>query len=216
MLKPSEAREYYDRFGIRQDEQGFYEDRALAALTAQLDLANAASVVELGCGTGRLALDLLGRRLPACATYAGIDISDTMVAIAQQRLAVFGERAVVVRGNGALELPCGRNGCDRVIAAYVLDLLGTGDSRAFIREAYRVLARGGLIGIAGLTHGENPVSRAVSVLWRTVQRVWPRRVGGCRPVEAAIYLDAGNWSIVSRRVVTQSAIPSEVVVARKL
>ncbi len=216
MLKPSEAKEYYDGFGIRQDEQGFYEDEPLAALIAQLDMTNAASVVELGCGTGRFALDLMENHLPEPATYLGIDISDTMVSIAQQRLAVFGERARVVQGNGAFELPCQDSGCDRVIATYVLDLLSPEDARAFIREAYRALAPGGLIGIAGLTRGERPVSRAVSALWQTVQRVWPRRVGGCRPVEAATYLDAEKWTIVSRRIVTQSSIPSEVIVARKL
>ncbi len=216
MLKPSEAKEYYDRFGIRQDEQGFYEDRPLAALVAQLDLSNAGSVVELGCGTGRLALDLLENHLPEEATYRGIDISDTMVSIAQERLAVFGERAFVVQGDGAQKLPCGEGGCDRVIATYVLDLLSADDARSFIREAHRILAPGGLIGIAGLTPGTSTVSRAVSIVWRTVQRVWPRRVGGCRPVEAAAYLDADNWSIVSRSVVTQSTIPSEVIVARKV
>ncbi len=216
MLKPSEAKEYYDGFGIRQDEQGFYEDEPLAALIAQLELADAVSVVELGCGTGRLAFDLLENHLPEQATYRGIDISDTMVSIAQERLGIFGERAVVVQGNGAQRLPCEDGGCDRVIATYVLDLLSPEDSRAFIREAYRGLAPGGLIGVAGLTKGEGSLSRAVSILWQTVQRVWPRRVGGCRPVEAATYLDAEKWSIVSRSVVTQSTIPSEVIVARKL
>ena len=216
MLKPSEAKDYYDGFGIRQDDQGFYEDEPLAALIAELEPDRATSVVELGCGTGRLALDLLEHHLPADATYLGIDISDTMVSIAQERLGAFGARARVVQGNGAQRLPCEDGCCDRVIATYVLDLLNADDTRGFIREARRILVPGGLIGIAGLTRGKSPVSLAVSVLWRTVQRFWPRRVGGCRPVEATTYLDLDDWSIVSRRVVTQSAIPSEVLVAKKL
>lgn len=216
MLKPSEAKDYYDGFGIRQDEQGFYEDEPLAALIAELEPGRATSVVELGCGTGRLALDLLEHHLPADATYLGIDISDTMVSIARERLGAFGERARVVQGSGAQKLPCEDGGCDRVLATYVLDLLSADDTRGFIREAHRVLVPGGLIGIAGLTQGESPVSLAVSVLWRTVQRFWPRRVGGCRPVEAAAYLNVDDWNILSRSVVTQSNIPSEVLVAQKL
>ncbi len=48
----------YDRFGRRQDPQGWYEDAALERLIALGRLAEARAVCEFGCGTGRLAAGL--------------------------------------------------------------------------------------------------------------------------------------------------------------
>ena len=77
---------FYDRFGSRQDWQRFYEDRAIADLIAHLSLESAQTVLEFGCGTGRLAEMLLKRELPSTAHYVGVDVSATMVARAQIRL----------------------------------------------------------------------------------------------------------------------------------
>jgi hypothetical protein len=55
VLSPDEARKVYDRIGRAQDTQAFYEDRATAELIPHLELADAQSVFEFGCGTGRFA-----------------------------------------------------------------------------------------------------------------------------------------------------------------
>ena len=54
-LSHEEAQRFYDRFGAKQDWQRFYEDRAISELVAHGALADAQSVVEFGCGTGRIA-----------------------------------------------------------------------------------------------------------------------------------------------------------------
>ena len=56
-LSIPEARRFYDRFGAKQDKQVWYEAAALDDLVLHSDLANARSIFELGCGTGRLALE---------------------------------------------------------------------------------------------------------------------------------------------------------------
>lgn len=53
-LSKNEARRYYDRFGAKQDQQGFYEDRPLGRLIELGKFSEAEHVLEFGCGTGRL------------------------------------------------------------------------------------------------------------------------------------------------------------------
>jgi hypothetical protein len=61
MLSHEQAQAFYERFGKKQDWQRFFEDAAVADLIEHLALAQANSVIEFGCGTGRLAESLLAR-----------------------------------------------------------------------------------------------------------------------------------------------------------
>ena len=94
MLSRREIMAFYDGFDAKQDRQ-FYENAAIDALVRHGGFAEARSVYELGCGTGRLAARLLAGELPPEAEYFGIDISETMAGLASERLAPFGERARV-------------------------------------------------------------------------------------------------------------------------
>ena len=116
VLSSSEAQAYYDRFGKKQDSQGFYEDPALEVLIAHAGFEEAQRVFELGCGTGKLAARLLAQHLPASATYFGCDISPTMIELATGRLAAYADRARVVRSNGTLQFQIADHSVDRVVS----------------------------------------------------------------------------------------------------
>ena len=64
---PADARRFYDRFGSRQDTQGFYENPALDDLVKHANFERALSVLEFGCGTGSFARRLFEAVLPADA-----------------------------------------------------------------------------------------------------------------------------------------------------
>ena len=102
ILSSSEARAYYDRFGRKQDSQGFYENAAIDNLIAYADFQNAKAVFELGCGTGKFAGRLLEEHLRSSATYFGCDVIPVMVELATQRILPYAERAKVVRSDGAI------------------------------------------------------------------------------------------------------------------
>ena len=104
-LTPPQAKPFYDRLGAKQDWQGFYENAALRRLIAHAAFERAYSVVEFGCGTGRLTAALLARHLPAEARYLGLDISDSMVGLARAHLEGWRDRAEVQRTEGAVTLP---------------------------------------------------------------------------------------------------------------
>jgi ubiquinone/menaquinone biosynthesis C-methylase UbiE len=212
VLSPAEARTYYDRFGRKQDWQGFYEDPALAVLIAYAGFGEAWRVFEFGCGTGKLAARLLAEQLPPTATYFGCDVSPTMVGLARERLAAYGDRAEVALSDGAVRFPPPDRSVDRVVSAYVLDLLSADDIRRAFAEAHRVLAPGGKLGVVSLTEGVTVPSRIVVALWKTLFRWRPSRVGGCRPIRYEPFVDGVRWRVEHRSVVTPFGVPSEVLV----
>ena len=213
MLSRDEAKAFYDRFGAKQDSQGFYEDRALEDLMEHVDFDEAEAVFEFGCGTGRFAESLLEHHLPLTASYRGVDISETMLALAKKRIERFDNRAEVVLSDGSMRINAEEGSIDRVLSTFVMDLLPEEDIRKFLGESLRVLKEDGRLCVAGLTRGTTPISRLVSLLWTGVHWLRPALVGGCRPTRLIDYLDDGDWEILHRRVVICYGIPSEVIVA---
>lgn len=213
VLTRTQAKKFYDRFGAKQDGQSFYEDQALDELIAHADFAHAHKLFELGCGTGRFALRLLTSQLPPDATYLGMDLSDTMIALAQQRLAPYAERASVVHSDGEMQFPLSDQSVDRVIVTYVFDLLSEADIQQAIREARRVLLPGGKLCLVSLAQGVNFASHLVCRLWSGLFRLHAPLVGGCRPIRLGSFLESSQWSVDYQHVLTQFGVPSEVLIA---
>lgn len=215
-MSREEARRCYDRAGPMQDRQGFYEDGALKALAENGAFASAHAVFELGCGTGRFAATLLSHRLPVSARYAGVDLSGRMIAIAKERLRRFAARAEVHRTDGAFDFTRFGRSFDRAVATYVFDLMSEDDIRAALDGIRAVMGKGGLLCVAGLTHGVGPASKLASGLWTFIFRIRPGLVGGCRPIELGEMLGTDAWQVRHRQVVVNATIPSEVVIAERL
>jgi ubiquinone/menaquinone biosynthesis C-methylase UbiE len=201
----------YDRLGRFQDWQ-VYERRPVEQLVRAARFEEATSVVELGCGTGRLAARLLREHLPANASYLGLDVSARMVGSAARALEPFGARGEARLTDGTIHLPVPDGSVDRVLSVYVLDLLSEEDGRLLVEEAHRVLRPEGLLCLGSLTDGTSPASRVSSAIWRATWSAWPVLVGGCRPIELLDCVDRAAWQI-RRRVVTSFTIATELVVA---
>jgi selT/selW/selH-like putative selenoprotein len=209
---PDDAKRFYDWFGAWQDAQ-FYETPALKYLAAHSDFEHASAIVELGCGTGRFAQSLFRNHLPDNANYVGIDISTTMIGIAQRRLARWSERATVRQVDGTARLPYEDNAFDRFVATYVLDLLPQSVIHQALSEARRVLRPNGKLCIVNSTEGATPVSRIVGSVWKRVYARSPRLVGGCRPLRISLLLEEDAWKMEHTRVVCSWGICSEVAIA---
>jgi ubiquinone/menaquinone biosynthesis C-methylase UbiE len=214
-LNPEQARDFYSRVGRWQDTQAFYERRPVAAMLAQGAFGDARSVLEFGCGTGKLARELMSR-LPSDGRYLGLDVSPEMVRLATERLRPWDGRAEARLSDGAMRFPLDDGACDRVVSTYVFDLLSPEDARAAAREAARVLGPGGLLCVVSLTPGESGLARLVSAAWARVWAWRPALLGGCRPIRLADALEADRWAIRHRSIVTSFGIASEVLVARRL
>ncbi len=208
-----DARRFYNRFGARQDAQGFYENAALDALIRLGRFGDARSVLEVGCGTGKFATRLLSDHLPPTARYTGIDISETMVRLAGHRLGPWSDRATAITSDGGFDFASFGMTFDRVIFTYVLDLLSEDDLGRALGGAHAVAEKGGVLCAAGLTHGPAGLSRATSAIWAAVHRVRPSLVGGCRPLVLSDRLDPTQWRLSHKEIVVRATIASEVVVA---
>lgn len=215
-LTTVEAKAFYDRFGAKQDAQAFYEDRALDPLITHADFQHAHAVFEFGCGTGRLAARLLGTTLPEDCRYFGVDISETMVALARERLRPWANRAEVVRSEGAISRQCGAGAYDRFVSTYVLDLMSEEAIQAVLADAHRLLGREGLLCLVSLTHGHGVITKLISSAWTMLHRLNPTVVGGCRPIELRDYLAGDRWRLRHHEVVSAWGISSEVLVASRL
>ncbi len=214
-LSPDEARRAYDRIGRTQDTQAFYEDRATTEVVAHLDPASAHAVFELGCGTGRFAAALLAERLPVDAVYHAVDVSPVMVALARERLARFGSRVDVRLSDGEPPTAEPSERYDRFVSNFVLDLLPDETIVRMLREAHRMLRPGGLIGLASLTVGFTPASRALGWLWARLHAWRPALVGGCRALELSTLLPHAAWRVRHHARMAPFGIALEVIVAER-
>lgn len=215
MLSTEEARSYYDRFGRKQDSQGFYEDPATGLLIELGEFEEARSVFEFGIGTGRFAQKLLSEHTPSGCEYRGVDISPTMIDIAKERLRDRELQTSIELTSGETRLSADENRYERFVSNYVIDLMAEEDARTLIGEAHRILKPGGLLCLVSLTHGKTFPSRIVSFLWNAVYRVNARIVGGCRPIELQPIVPESGWEILHRRYLACFGITSEILVARK-
>jgi SAM-dependent methyltransferase len=215
-LSRDEARRVYDRIGAFQDSQGFYEDRATDLIVRPGQFASARHVFEFGCGTGRFAARLLSDHLPPDASYRAVDLSPTMVGLAECRLAPFASRAKVVLTDGAPPALEPSEAYDRFVSTYVLDLLSEQDIAALLQEAHRILRPSGLLCVSSLSTGSGLASRLVAQLWSVVHRLSPSLVGGCRPLDVAGFLASRRWRVRHQVRVAPFAVSSEVVVAERL
>ncbi len=204
----------YDRIGRMQDTQAFYEDAAIDDLIAHSDFGDAHRVVEIGCGTGRLARRLLDHDLPPDASYLGIELSPRMAALARERLRSHIQRSAVEVADAVVKFPDAADCADRVVAAYVFDLLGPTSTATLLEHVTGVLATSGTLCAVSLTDGPSGVARAVSRAWTGIWRRRPGLVGGCRPIQLADTLNGAGWSIEHLTTITAWTLTSEILVAR--
>jgi len=83
-----------DRWLQRFLRPGLFTRRELAvAVAAEY---GSPRVLDVGCGSGRVGEDIL---VGGAAEYVGVDFSEPMLALAEQRLGRFGDQARLVRGD---------------------------------------------------------------------------------------------------------------------
>ncbi len=214
-LGPTQAAGVYNRIGCLQDTQVVFEAPALARLTADGRLAEAHDVVEIGCGTGCFAHNLLTNVCGPECRYVGLDVSPRMCQIATARLLRWSTRARVMQVDGTLPLPLPAAKADRVVAAFVVDLLTTEYARQLLADAHRILEPRGLLCLASLVQGTTTATRAFSSAWRIIADCAPALLGGCRPVVLAELLDPDCWAVHTDTTVTARGFPAGVLVAER-
>jgi SAM-dependent methyltransferase len=123
-----------ERLLVRLLRPGLFRRRELAVQTVHAQASP--SVLDVGCGSGRIGEFVLEAGAPA---YLGVDFSEPMIELAQQRLARFDERVELVCGD-FLEVAIERQ-FDVVLGLGLFDYLP--DPEPFARRMFERCAPGG-------------------------------------------------------------------------
>ncbi|HEX6618461.1 MAG TPA: class I SAM-dependent methyltransferase [Solirubrobacteraceae bacterium] len=124
-------------------------------------LAPGAAVVDVGCGTGTLAIALAADG----ADVIGVDGDPEVLALAHAKA---GAESVQWRKGLATALPLPGASADRVVMSLLLHHLDAGAKRTALAEAVRVLRPGGRLHVADWGRPRDPLMRAAA--W-ALQRV---------------------------------------------
>jgi ubiquinone/menaquinone biosynthesis C-methylase UbiE len=118
-------------------------------------LAPGAAVVDVGCGTGTLAMALAA----GGAEVIGVDGDPEVLALAHAKP---GAEAVQWRKGLATALPLPGASADRVVMSLLLHHLDAGAKRTALAEAVRVLRPGGRLHVADWGRPRDPLMRAAA------------------------------------------------------
>jgi SAM-dependent methyltransferase len=117
------------------------QQEMLRAYLADLELADGAAVLEVGCGTGPVSRELAGR--PGIERVVGVDPSPVFLAAAR-KLAVNLPNLSFIVGDGR-SLPCEDNSFDAII--FHTTLSHVPEPQTALAEAFRVLRPGGVLAV---------------------------------------------------------------------
>jgi tRNA (cmo5U34)-methyltransferase len=135
----------------------------LITATAAAVNPNATAVLDVGCGAGNYTLKLLGR-LPGLNVTL-IDLSEPMLARAEERITAAGARSVERLQGDVRDLELGEERFDVILAAAVLHHLRTDEEwRSVFTALYRSLKPGGSLWISDLVSHGSPAVQAE--MWR--------------------------------------------------
>jgi ubiquinone/menaquinone biosynthesis C-methylase UbiE len=207
-LSIEHAQKIYDRIGAMYDWAAIFEGRAKAYSLEELDLSTGQLILNVGVGTGREQKKIIGKSEPNGIVH-GVDLSWVMAQLTQKRCGT-----PVCQAN-ARYLPYADGKFERLYCTYVLDLLPQSFIPGVLREFFRVMAPGGKIVIAALTEGVTPISRGLVALWKKMFDLSPTLCAGCRPLQLGGSVQEGGFTHISREVIVEFAVPSEIISAIK-
>lgn len=137
------------------------EDRFRGLLLDQAAVQPGHTVLDVGCGTGTLAL-MLKQREPAAEVF-GVDGDPNVLKIAEQKFSAAGVSINIHQGP-ASEAPFAKASFDRVVSTLVFHHLSTDDKLKTLRRIRTWLKPHGELHIADWGKAQNSLMRAAFVL----------------------------------------------------
>jgi ubiquinone/menaquinone biosynthesis C-methylase UbiE len=186
-----------------------YRDWGLEKLAAR----PAERILEIGFGTGHCLVSL-SKAVGKAGHVIGLDISDGMLAIAQERLQQEGlqERADLHLGD-ATKLDFIESGSlDGIFMSFTLELFDNPEIQRVLQECQRVLKAGGRIAIVSMTK-TNPPGIAVR-LYEWFHEHMPD-YADCRPIFAREALEQSGFVIQDVNTSSMWGLPVQIVLGKK-
>lgn len=165
------------------------------ALIRQAGIESGQVVVDLGCGTGTLAI-AVKQQYPD-ATVIGIDGDEQILAVAQRK-AAHAQADVTFHCTMAQELPLPTGQADRVLSTLFFHHLQSPDKLVVAREVWRVINPGGELHVADWGRAANSLMRAAFLPVQVLDG-FDRTADNVQGRLLQIFSRAGFLSAVERR-----------------
>jgi ubiquinone/menaquinone biosynthesis C-methylase UbiE len=216
-LDPGVLRTVYDRAAHRYDRWHALatarSDQRGRRLLVRRCVRQGDLVLDAGGGTG-LATVLAADAVGPTGSVVLMDLSPGMLGMAEERFASGGLQARVSLEIGdilCMPFPDGR--FDVVLSTYSVCPLV--DPAGGVKEMYRVLRPGGLLGIAHSSEPRNGVVRWLADRVEDAVWKWPQLSLGCRSVSVLPHLRELGGELVSCRQIGIPLWPFNVIVVQK-
>lgn len=208
----AEAKASYDRLSRWYDTlAGWSEKKARGIGLKKLGVVDGERILEIGCGTGHC-MQALAQSVGLTGKAYGIDLSDGMLRITQQRLIRTGltDRTELKVGD-ATKLPFDSHSMDGVFTSFTLELFDTPEIPSVLLECKRVLKPGGRVCVVALSRKRDT--------WRTNAYEWlheklPNYVD-CRPIFVQKSLEAAGFQVYDATDLPLWGLLCEIVLAKK-
>ncbi len=142
------------------------------ALVDELALTGSEQVLEIGCGSGLLSLELM-HKISERGSLTAIDLSPNMLSLCRKNLTVAGYVDFDLRPGNGLSLPFPDNSFDVIASSNVIPWVD--DQDRFVSEAKRMLRPNGRLGLIAL-HPE--VYREIFAAIDDIRTVYPECFNG--------------------------------------
>jgi ubiquinone/menaquinone biosynthesis C-methylase UbiE len=207
-----ETRHYYNKIAkvydlLSEDAEKPMREAGIKKLAAK----PGESILEIGFGTGHCLVEI-ARAVGPNGKVLGIDISDQMLALAQELLAKEGlaDRAELKCGD-AEQLPFQTNSLDGIFFSFTLELFDTPELPKVLAECKRVLRPCGRIVVVAVSReGKHGV---MLNLYEWTHRHFPNLMD-CRPIYVRRALEAAGCTIKEADVESMW-VPVEIVLGEK-
>ena len=135
------------------------DSRIKRRLLEKAAIAPDADVLDVGCGTGTLAL-MVATQAPS-ARIVGLDVDPDILSIARRKVADAGRNVTLAEGS-ATDPPFAPGSFDRVLSTLMLHHLTTAQKRATLAAVRRLLRPGGELHVADFGRPHTPLMRLAS------------------------------------------------------
>lgn len=185
------------------------ESQAAEKVIEWAEIRDGEQILEVAVGTGLVFAEIVQHN-PSGFTN-GIDISQSMLARAEQLVKNRPEQRYNLQMGSAYKLPFESNMFDVLINNFMLDLLPEEDFPIILSEFHRVLKPNGRVILSTMTFGR----RWYNKLWHFIAKRMPSLLTGCRPVTMSRFLAEAGFVSVESVYLSQNTFPSEVLRGEK-
>lgn len=167
----------------------FHDETLKMALMNQTYIQPGQTVLDMGCGTGTLALMI--KQLQPNAKIYGLDIDPQILDMANKKVQQTGSQIDLQQGSATC-LPYPDQSFDHVFVSLILHHLTRQDKQQALKEAFRVLRSGGELHVVDFGEPHNAMMWSISWLTRWFEEVYDHVLGllpvyteeaGFQPVE---------------------------------